>query len=333
MASEQTRALGDADLPAVERLLRSQWPDIDWPRRFRRQWHDNPWCTPAVARGFVHEHAGALLGFFGSIPVRYQVDGRPGLACVATALCVHGGSRGRGIGRALVAAFDAQDAELAINATPNAATAAMFEQRGYTRVDPASGRHLLAHARQPYGAVRKAWRARGRGFLRTLARELRRGRPGGAPQLACAVLPAATGELDALWQAQREAHATTLWRSGAMLQWLLFAEPRNAVIACRDASGTLRGYAAFRAERGELRQIDVFPAHDDEVLAALGLAGAGHAASLGLGVVRLLSVPAAAAATLDAYGFEPVADDLGLLVRGSASGAPWFTRIDGDRWL
>jgi GNAT superfamily N-acetyltransferase len=333
MRSEQTtRTLRDSDLGAVGDLLRSEWPEVDWVARFRRQWLDNPNCTPASPRGFVTERDGELLGFFGSIPLRYQVAGRPGLACIATALCVRAAARGEGIGRALVAAFDAQAAELRINATPNAATGAMFTQLGYARVDPTAGRRSLAHARQPFGTLRRALRARGSGGLRALLRGLRSPRRGTDDAFACAAMPAATDELDGLWDRHRADHPTTLWRDRAALQWLLFAAPQNTVIGCRDARGTLRGYAAFRAERGELRQMDVFPAHDAEVLCALGVAGADHAADRGLAVVRLLPVTAAAAELLEQHAFEPVEPEGELLVRGDVRGA-WFTRVDGDRWL
>lgn len=329
------RRMQDGDLGAIEQLLRAEWPDVDWPSRFRRQWRDNPAWTPAGTRGFVHEHDRRLLGFFGSIPMRYQLDGQPASACAATALCVRAAARGRGIARALVAAFDAQDVALRINATPNATTAAMFTGIGYTSVDPSAGRRLFAHARQPLGALRKAWRARARGFLRTLAAELRRRRPAGEPALAGAPLPAATEELDALWERHRAAHPTTLWRDRATLQWLVFADPRNTVLGCRDPAGRLRGYAAFRPVAGELRQLDLFPAHDADVAVALALAGVARADALGCAVVRLLPVTGAAEAPLVDHGFEPVADDLtlALLQRGAGPGGSWFTRIDGDRWL
>jgi hypothetical protein len=37
MHSDQaTRTLRDSDLHAVGGLLSSEWPDVDWPSRFRR---------------------------------------------------------------------------------------------------------------------------------------------------------------------------------------------------------------------------------------------------------------------------------------------------------
>jgi len=332
MASEQrVRELRDPDVPAVVELLHAEWPAVDWRRRFERLWRDNPTFggTTHHARGFVFEDGPTLRGFFGSIPVRYQVDGRDGVAAAATSLCVRPDSRGRGIAAALVAAFDGQTSDAKINATPNAASAPLFERLGYRRIDPAAGRRLLAHANQPFAALRKAWRARGRGMLRALLTATRRVAP---PPLRCERLPAATAELDALWAAHRTTHPTTLWRDRAALQWLLFGDPTTAVIGCRGDDGALRGHGAFRIERGELRQIDAFPANDDDVAISLALAGAAEAARCGVATVRLLAVPATAAPRLTTHGFEPVADDLVVQARGIDPANAWLTRLDGDRW-
>lgn len=336
MASDPAvRALRADDLPAVTALLRAEWPGIDWERRLARVLGDDA-ATPSsssLPRGFVHVRDGALLGFFGSIVMPYQIDGARGTACIATALCVQRTARGRGVGRALVQAFDAQPCDLRINATPNDASAALFAGLGYVAVDAAAGRHVLAHACQPFGALRRAWRARSRGALRALAAALLPVPPPDTAALPCAPLPAASDELDALWQRHRGRHPTTLWRDHTTLRWLVFADPRTTVLGCRDATGTLRGYAAFRDDRGELRQIDAFPAHDDDVLVALAHAGTRRAAELGIAVVRLLSVTKAAADRLQRAGFEPVAGDVSVLVRPAPGRAAWFTRLDGDRWL
>ncbi len=325
------RELRDADLPAVAVLLRTEWPDVDWEHRFARQWRNAPTVAGArPPRGFVHADRDAIRGFFGSIPIPYQVDGRAGLACIATALCVHPAARGHGVATALVAAFDTQRADAKVNSTPNAASAPLFARAGYASIDPAAGRHLLAHAEQPFGVLRKAWRAHKRGMVQSLLQVAPRAPE---PALTCARLDAATAELDTLWQTHRGTHPTTLWRDRTTLQWLLFADPRCTVIGCRDGTGALRGYGACREERGELRQIDLFPACDDDVSFALGLASASLAAGRGIATVRLLSVSAPAARALQSHGFEPADDDLTIQVRGIDSHHAWLTRIDGDRWL
>lgn len=326
------RPVRDADLGAVLAMLGVEWPAIDWPRRFQRAWGEGAAVVPSLPRGFVHEHAGEVLGYFGSIALPYQVAGAASTACIATSLCVQPKARGKGIGQALVRAFDAQPCALRINSTPNVQSARLFASLGYSPIDAAAGRHVLAHARQPFGALRRAWRARGRGAMRALGALLPPDKTP-APALHCTPLRGPSDELDALWTEHRAAHPTTLWRSSAVLRWLLFADPRVTVIGCRSTDGSLRGYAAFRVDRGELRQVDVFPAHDDAVLVALALAGIHHAADAGTPVVRFLSVPERTADQLRQHHCEPVAGDVTLLVRGGESRNAWFTRIDGDRWL
>jgi|GEM_PF-3368081 len=354
MAEPETslREVGRDDLPGVAELLAEAWPQVDWPRRFRRQWFENPAWDEGWSLGWTHEVGGRPRSFFGSLPLPYWVDGREARGSGATALYVHPSLRRRGLAGELVDAWNAQEGpELLVNSTSNEASAGLFAARGLAHwprgelFEASRASRPLLHARRAAarrfgdGAVAAPLRlgATWLGALLLRSREPSLPRDTGGWRWERLARPGA--ELDEFWARERPERGAVFRRDARSLEWLYFSDGRGGprpLFGARDPAGELRGLAGFWIDRGtdQLRQADLFGgALDHGALAALLLTGVECAREAGCASVRLRLPMQVAGRLPRGVGLDWKPCEGEVFYRAPLGVKPSFGELDGDRCL
>jgi len=358
VASERIslREVSEADWPRLATLLSEGWPEVDWPLRFRRQWRENPAWEPGVSMGWVHEEveSGELASYFGSIPIPYQVSGADARAFAATSLFVRPAHRRRGLARALVESWLAQEGgELWINSTSNEQSLRIFEQLRLPRYERAEHEREALWVTRPLDHARRVAARRlggGRRWLRLPlalagAAALRWKRPGARDRSGWSWerITACGDGVDELWERERTRHATMIRRDSRTLEWLYLRGPRrrsNALLLGRAPDGVARALAGFREAREEprLHLVDLFGALEEPgALASLVRRTDRLAAELSLSIARLwLPVSPELLRELDRVGVpsRPCRGEIYYRrISGDGGDPPTFTDLDGDRCL
>lgn len=91
------RALESRDLAKLAETLPTGFQNTTtatWLQRFENWWTLNPAFTPGDPRGWVLEDDGALVGFIGTVPVRFTIRGETGIAAASASWYVHPSVRG-----------------------------------------------------------------------------------------------------------------------------------------------------------------------------------------------------------------------------------------------
>ncbi len=284
-------------------------PEADW----RRRWQDNPAIrelSEAWPIGWVIEtDAGKIAGFFGNIPMAYEINGERVLAAATNSWVVDDDHRGQSL--KLLSRFLAQpNVDLFLTTTANAeTTTAMtaFKARPVPQPDcdealfwitgPAGfGRALAAKARLPMAGVFGPLAGIGLSIADAV-----RGRPSPAAVEGCRLIAAFDDRFDAFWQRLRARPGILrLVRDRETLDWhfnRFLADDRAWIVTC-EKSGALTGYAVFVRQdndaiglaRGVLVDIQ---ADEDDVLRRLFLTGLGECRTRGLHVLEAVGMAAA----------------------------------------
>ncbi len=360
-ASSLLRKLG-LSVPADPAAARRGWD---------RFWRDNPaqkLDRPHPPLGWVLEDGGAIVGFFGSIPLRYSLGDRTLLVADASQWGVEKPYRGR-TGDLATAYFAQREVDLFLVTTGIRSTGRIFDRfsaspmpvRAYDRVlfwvlDAAR----FLHAALRKKAVRPVLARAGSLALAPLlaavnavpGRRLGRRRAGLEPEVI--PLSAVGDAFDDLWRRKiAEGRRRLLaYRMAEDLRWHF--GPGDAlgtvdVVQCRRG-GRLDGYLILQHEAppslgmARARIVDMLVAGDDEaVIDALVAAADGLARDRGAHVLELVGFPAAIRARAERsrpfgrmfptspFHYKPASPGLAADLREASAWYP--TLYDGDSSL
>ena len=293
------REVREEDVPAVKGLLHEGFaiPGDVADRYLDMWWRRNPWKTDAIAGGWLlEEDSGEAAGFFGNIPVPYQIDGRREIAAAGTSLYVKPAVRGI-FGLRLIAAYMEQSGvPLLLNNTPSETVRAICLKNGFSGATAPSDLEYwwvrrpdqVADFAREKGMVptRLSWILQpSLALTRPLLRAFR------IPLKSTAEQPTVgdryqwspSNDCDDsftdLWNRARDPRSVTLYRDGETLAWLCFSEAvasKRRLVRCDDVqTGEMVGYVVWDIERSAggvdiMRLKDAFlPEADADVVATL----------------------------------------------------------------
>lgn len=256
-----------------------------WLSRLRAWWDLNPAFDDSLPRGWILRDRGVIGGFFGSIPLRIQLEGGETTAFAATSWRVLPEHRGRSIGLKLRQLQAHKDA-LHFSTTPLEELVPLLKRLGYRQIERGPGTDRQSQFILDF---EKFWRDRARGTrlvgrMAKLAapalaalqsartRGLGRSVPGDVKDLL-----AADRTFDDLWQRTRGRFANTNVRTAEMVNWYCFAmQPCDRTLLAYYDRGTLGGYLVLLTKEEPNRRfmecVDVWidpAAGEATVLAAL----------------------------------------------------------------
>ena len=249
-ATELLRRLG-LIMPEGRDAVRAHWD---------RLWRTNPAMLesgPKPALGWVLEDGGRMVGFFGNVPLLYDLGGRAVMVADASQWGVEKAYRHH-TPRLADAYFDQVNADLLLVTTAIKPTGRLFESRGAVRVPQPDYDRVLYWVVEPFGFARAALRKKGVPAPRAQAGAAVAGpalgaavalggrRPGRRGAHVVRMTPSELNdEFDALWQRVRDETPCLLARRDAQsLKWWLGAPAlrgRARLLAYR--CGGLGGYA------------------------------------------------------------------------------------------
>lgn len=267
------REVREDDVPAVKGLLREGFdiPGEIADRYLDMWWRRNPWKTEAIARGWLLEDdQGDAAGFFGNIPVPYQIDGRRRIAVAGTSLYVQQTVRGI-FGLRLIAAFIQQHGvPLLLNNTPSETVRTICLQNGFLRATaPSDLEYWWVRRLDEVVDFAKEKERVPRSLLWILGPSLALTRPLLRRFRASLGDPRTNVTTDAryqwspctecdhaftdLWQRCKDDHAVTLYRDAETLEWLCFSEAvasKRHLLRCKDLqTNEMVGYVVWDLER------------------------------------------------------------------------------------
>lgn len=279
-----------SDAAGVVALLERNDVTHETPEQWAELWRTNPVLRdhPSLPMGWVLDAGGDVVGYLGSVPLRYRLDRRPLLAAAARGFAVDAAQRQHSLHLA-AAFFSQKDVELFLNTTANAAAGSVFQLC------------KAEHVPQPNADQAFFWITNARRFAASVLRK--RGASSSAAALGAPLLGAAlrfesafrrrgpqraavecrvhpriaeniAADLEALWRRVLDARPTVLLadRSPQTMRWHFerssdaHRQPRF-ISAHRD--GTLAGYAVVvRADAPDiglrrLRIADLLAERDD----------------------------------------------------------------------
>ena len=269
-----------ASFPAVRPASSASWLEC-----LRAWWDRNPAFDESLPRGWVVRDAGRIGGFFGLLPLKFQVGEDERQAFGALHWYVLPAYRGRSLALRL-RALDTQKHAIHFSTTPKPDRLPLLKRLGYQPIPRGPGTELQSHfildgrkffagpARNPMlrgaGAVVAAPLLSALQGLRT--RELARAADADVRDLA-----RADAAFDDLWQRTRRRYANTNIRTAQLLNWYCFSiQPSDKKLLGFYEGGVLLGYMVLWLKREPTRQViecvDVWidpAAGEARVLAAL----------------------------------------------------------------
>ncbi|MBL6931673.1 MAG: hypothetical protein ISR45_01905 [Rhodospirillales bacterium] len=296
------------NMPAGPNALNQHW---------QQMWVDNPAMGDGGKKpmiGKVLEKNGAVVGFFGNIPLRYFFGDEP----VSLSAAIHWGVEKEArteTSRLAEAYFDQPDADVLLVTTTNRAAGRLFLKNGYLTVPQPDYDQALYWITGAAGFMEAALRKKGLpsglavplsamgGLLAKLAMAVTRRRPKASNHPVQVI---EVGEIDDsfddLWAAKRgEAKRLLACRSADSLRWHFGVESlaqRCRFLVYRDQG--LKGYlAVLRQDSPEiglkrLRIVDLFVANDDEVVVDALLSEAYEfGKQTGCHILEVIGLPAA----------------------------------------
>lgn len=293
-------------------------PEADW----RRRWQENPAISGAQEPwpiGWVIEtEAKDIAGFFGNIPMAYEINGEPVLAAATNSWVVDEDFRGQAL--ELLSRFLAQpNVDIFLSTTANAATTAAMTAFKTRKVPQPDCDKSLFWITNPFGfgralTVKAGFPLAGifgpiTGLGVVLANAFHGGRPSETPPEGCrlATTNSFDDRFDGLWQRIRgQTGKLRFVRDRENISWHFnrFLTNGQAWVVTCEKGGSLNGYAVFvrqdNAAIGLRRAIlaDYQADGDDaDVLRSLLLAGLGECRERDLYM-------------LEAPGFSPTKRDL-----------------------
>jgi GNAT superfamily N-acetyltransferase len=234
-----------------------------WQEWFAHWWAANPARHSSIPRGWViHSGSGNLVAFAANIPLRYVIDGRPGLCCATGSVAVHPNWRGRGLAKAIGQRFlDQANGDLLVGADSTDAAYGLWRSLGMESLEEPwlkTNSRILGHGPALGAAI-----SRYAGLPAVFGRAA-----GGCIALWLAFPFGAIRRSESLsvakteWFAEEDSHSieccrasaasTYAWRDVATLNWLYFGSrylrQTRAVFIARSGS-QLVGYLAMKQWR------------------------------------------------------------------------------------
>ena len=270
MTQARIRSIDTTELPRLLDLLIEGFPSHSatiWERRFETWWKDNPMLSSGLAAGWVlEERESGIVGFMGSIPVKFLINGEKGIAVAASSWYVRPAFRGVHSLSFLWAFLRQPGPDLFLSTTPTGVVENILHQVGFTSLDfpsskteywlvlrperilsrlllkravaKRSGRLLMAGV----SPLSLAWRLMYLPKARKLA-EFK------SQRYQCSLSSSCDDSFTELWEKNRKQQTTTLYRDAETLNWLLTSrvpDEGRFLIKCADAaSGETKGYMVF----------------------------------------------------------------------------------------
>ncbi len=269
MSSAKLRYVEEKDFANIAEFLAEgfQSDSLDvWKNRIYTWWVENPSMDPGIPYGWVVEKNGEIVGFFGNIPVKYQINGSEDIALAGMPFYVKPSMRGI-TGIQLLHAFAKQkNVKLLLNNSPNEASYGIFKKFGFEDFEiPFDGIEYL-YVRD-YGKmldffIKKSVRSQPKlsilkvllvptklisPFIKLI--EDKRAKPKKCNNFICSLCSDCNESFAELWYNNRKENSTTLYRDVETLRWLFFSKAfagRRHVIKCIDSQNNeLVGYFVF----------------------------------------------------------------------------------------
>ena len=267
------------------------FPDVkvrtpaDWRSRLAAWWDLNPAFQEAFPRGWILRDDGRITGFFGSIPLRVQLGGRPATAFGATSWRVLPEYRGKSINLKL-RQLAAHKEDVHFATTPREEIVPLLERLGYRQIRRGEGSEFQSQIildfeeflRSRYRdlAVKKPIAKLGAPFLDAFqALRVRGLRDSGRADVR--EIARADQTFDELWQRTRARFANTNVRTAEQVNWYCFAkQPAEKKLFAFFEGGELLGYMILLVKADDDRRlmecVDVWidpAAGEERVLAGL----------------------------------------------------------------
>ena len=274
MTRTQFKTIPASDLTKLYGVLTEGFPSHpigDWEKRFQAWWKDNPMLSSGLAAGWVlEEQESGIVGFMGSIPVKFMINGEKGIAVAASSWYVRPAFRGVHSLSFLWAFLRQPRPDLFLSTTPTGVVENILHQVGFTsldfpfnkteywlvlRPDRILSRLLLKHAvakrsgrllMAGVSPLSLAWRLMYLPKARKLA-EFK------SQSYQCSLSSSCDDSFTELWEKNRKKQITTLYRDAETLNWLLTSrvpDEGRFLIKCADAaSGETKGYMVFDLDR------------------------------------------------------------------------------------
>lgn len=250
-------------------LFLSSFPELSaragfWESRFRLWWEGNPAFGPAVERGWLLRDRGGIVGFLGSVPSVFQLDGEPATVLNASTWMVLPEYRGRSL-ELLFRQLAAARHTVLFNATPTDAVARLIAGLGFKPFAWGdSSKSFLALS--PRRCLESKLGAGLGGLLLSgllapgldVLQRARLYRLKESAQLQVRRVAQAGPEFDLLWEKTKRLYRHTNVRTSAVLRWQAFLDPfiDNRLLGCYEGESLL-GYALLKVRKhGELAVLD-----------------------------------------------------------------------------
>jgi len=309
MNTPRLKAVQPADLPNLLGILTEGFPShsrAQWEQRFETWWKNNPFLKPGMPIGWaLEDRQSAFVGFMGSVPVKFLVNGREDTAVAASSWYVKPSFRGVYSLSFLLAFLRQQTPGLFLSTTPTETVAQILRQLDFASLEfPFRSKEywlvlrvddILGHVVRRYFKTARPWP------LPDLAKipfqalwrlyHLPRNKSLARYQNAryrSSLVSSCDGSFTELWESSRKEETTTLYRDAETLNWLLSSrdeEGSRMLIQCTDTrEHRIKGYMLFDLDLpdGASSQImhlkDLFlPSFEEEALLcmiayAIGLA-------------------------------------------------------------
>jgi len=298
MSSAKLRYVEEKDFANIAEFLAEgfQSDSLDvWKNRIYTWWVENPSMDPGIPYGWVVEKNGEIVGFFGNIPVKYQINGSEDIALAGMPFYVKPSMRGI-TGIQLLNAFAKQkNVKLLLNNSPNEASYGIFKKFGFEDFEiPFDGIEYL-YVRD-YGKmlnffIKKSVRSQPKlsilkvllvptklisPFIKLI--EDKRTHPKKRNNFICSLCSDCNESFAELWHNNRKENSTTLYRDVETLRWLFFSKTfagRRHVIKCIDSQNNkLVGYFVFdityKHDAKVMQLKDVYiPKYDEGIIRAV----------------------------------------------------------------
>lgn len=294
-------------IPGQRDDIRSHW---------RRFWIDNPALAVAESppgRGWLLEDDGAMVGFFGNVPLLYDYAGQPVIVACASKWGVAKPYRSE-TARLADCYFKQKNVDLLLVTTGIKPTGRIFRRYGGLPVPQPAYDHILFWILDPAaylkaGLIRKGTGPRtaslacrlGGPVLTAITRMAKSNRIIQKTKIDIVEIGRIDDEFDDLWRRKRdEANRFYACRSAECLRWHFGAASlaeKTRILVCRTARG-LGGYVAVMREDvpeiglKRLKIVDLFVANNDEnVIDNLLQAAREVGISDGCHVLELIGLP------------------------------------------
>lgn len=269
------------DIPDCIEIARRSFDELDGDAV--RNWFDarirqNPWQSALDGIGVGVRDGRKLIAFRAMFAQPWWIEGRSTAIAFAAHTSIEPAYRGHGLGSKLIAT-SCDLADLTGSTTAGDITQKVYRKQGFVAIG-GEGNDFFRLRASYAGSMQSRLgatlgQAVGRAFDALLARSERGF--GSARGFRLEPLTRCSGEFDELWAQARSGFASCLERSSRYLNWRLFDFPTHplSMVALRDSSGGLRGYAVWHQLRyakhvscAVLRDLFV-PNDDDEALRSL----------------------------------------------------------------